>query len=131
MSNSSMEHISVMERLIAKMAAFEAELQQGFRRLDEKMDRFQSDLHDNQIQMNDKLNKTERELQNAIAFKRARIDALEAKIETRMDGLETRVAAGETWEKVMIAKVTGIVLAITTFWVVFGPSLRHILGLGD
>ena len=113
-----MEHLNVNEQLMYKIAALDASVQAGFRRLDEKMDRFQSDLHDSQIHNNDRINRLDKETAEKFALKKARVDAL-----------TDRMNSTETWQKVAMAKVGVITGSISLFLVFFAPTIRNILGI--
>ena len=74
---SPSHQMNITEQLLYKIAALDASVQSGFRRIDEKMDRFQTDLHDSQISTNDRINNLDKEMNEAILRKRTRIDKLE------------------------------------------------------
>lgn len=112
-------YMTMNEQLMYKLAALDASVQSGFRRLDEKMDRFQTDLHENQIETNDRINRLEHETKDTFAFKRQRIDAL-----------TLRVAALETWQKISMARVAILVGAVSFLWVLVAPAVRQFFGLG-
>ena len=128
---SPSEHLTMNEQLMYKLAALDASVQQGFRRLDEKMDRFQSDLHDSQIATNDRINTLDKEFTNAIAFKRARIDTLIKESEAVKRDIEKRLIDLETWKAVALAKVGALVTAVTIMWVLVAPTIRSILGINN
>lgn len=117
---SPSEHLTVNEQLMYRLAALDASVTSGFRRLDEKMDRFQTDLHESQIETNDRINKIESEYRSAIALKRARIDAL-----------EKRTTVMETWSQVLMGKVTIAVAAVIMLWTFIAPTIRGILGISN
>lgn len=114
------EQLSMQEQLMYKLASLEAAMSAGFRRLDEKMDRFQSDLHENQLLTNDRINNLDKEFTEAIAFKRSRIDAI-----------EKRVGAAETWQQVAMAKMGAVFTFVLLIWTVFAPSIRAIFGISN
>jgi hypothetical protein len=110
--------MTMNDQLLYKLAALDASMAAGFRRLDEKMDRFQSDLHDSQIAANDRINQLDKEVTEQFAFKRARIDKI-----------ETRIGDVETWQKVSMARVAVALSIILILWTVFGPAVRSAIGL--
>lgn len=117
---SPSEHLTVNEQLMYKLAALDASVNSGFRRLDEKMDRFQSDLHENQIETNDRINKVEVEMNTKFAFKRTRIDALEKRVQTL-----------ETWSQVLMGKIAIAVTILLLVWTFLAPTVRNILGVSN
>jgi hypothetical protein len=121
--------VSLSEQLLYKVSSLDSAVQQGFRRLDERMDRFQADLHENQITTNDKINQLDKEFHEAIAFKRARIDALVANRDSYRQEQEKRLQVLETWQAVAMAKISVIMGVITTVAILIAPTIRHILGL--
>lgn len=112
------EYMTMNDQLLYKLAALDASMNAGFRRLDEKMDRFQSDLHDSQIAANDRINTLDKDMTEQFAFKRARLDKL-----------TDRVTAVETWQRVSMARVAVALSVILILWTVFGPAVRTALGL--
>jgi len=108
--------MSMHEQLIYKIAALDASMQSGFRRLDEKMDRFQTDLHDNQIETNDRINRLESETTAHFLLKRQRIDAL-----------EKRMGETETWQKIAVARTAGAMGIVTVFWLLFGRFVQDLM----
>lgn len=123
--------MSLSEQLLYKIASLDTAVQQGFRRLDERMDRFQSDLHESQITVNDRINQLDKEFTDAIAKKRARIDALVADRDAYRREEEKRLVAVETWQAVAIAKLTVMMGVITTVAMLFAPTVRHLLGIAN
>lgn len=130
--------MSLPEQLIYKIAALDAAVQSGFRRLDEKMDRFQSDLHENQIETNDRINRLESSVDARFLLKRSRIDAVEKRlnaidsIERRIvsvDNLETKIEALENWKTAIVAKFSGILVVLFAAWAVFGNQIRTFIGV--
>jgi len=117
---SPSEHLTVNEQLMYRLAALDASVTQGFRRLDEKMDRFQADLHANEIAANDRINKLASDVATRFEFKRARID----QIEKRMTTLET-------WSQVLMGKVAIAVAALIGLWTFIAPTVRGILGISN
>lgn len=123
-------YLSMTEQLLYKIAALDASVQQGFRRIDEKMDRFQTDLHDSQIATNDRINTLDKEMNDAILRKRQRIDKIEETMREQCHKDNSRMTEIETWQKVLTARATlagGLALFAWTF---IAPYIRHIFGLG-
>lgn len=111
-------YLSMTEQLLYKIAALDASVQSGFRRIDEKMDRFQTDLHESQINLNDRINQLDKEFGEAILFKRQRIDALEK----RINELENAISTAK-------AQFAAGALVVTIIWTLFGPAIRHVFGI--
>lgn len=115
---SPSEYLTVNEQLMYKLAALDAAVQGGFRRLDEKMDRFQTDLHEGQIATNDRINQLDKETTEKFAIKRKRVDEV-----------CDRIHKIETWQQVAMGKVTIVMAVISGALVLLGPTLRNILGI--
>lgn len=130
-AHSPSEHLTMNEQLMYKLAALDAAVQGGFRRLDEKMDRFQSDLHDSQITTNDRISTLDKEFAAAIALKRARIDGLVKESEGVKREIENRIIALETWKHVVVAKMTVAVTGIIALWTFVAPTIRNVLGISN
>ena len=116
--HSPSEYLTMNEQLMYKLAALDAAVQGGFRRLDEKMDRFQHDLHEGQIATNDRINKLDKEVVEQIAIKRKRID----EVCDRLNKIET-------WQQVAMAKVGVTIAVISGALALLGPSIRNVLGI--
>lgn len=124
-------HLTMNEQLMYKLAALDAAVQGGFRRLDEKMDRFQTDLHDSQISTNDRISNLDKEFAAAIAAKRARIDGLVRDGEIGKRALEQRLIDLETWKHVAMAKISTIISAVALIWIVAAPTIRNFIGIAN
>jgi predicted nucleic acid-binding Zn-ribbon protein len=109
--------MSFQEQLIYKIAALDASMQSGFRRLDEKMDRFQTDLHDNQIETNDRINKLDNETTAHFVLKRARID----KIQEQMEELRQ-------WRTVLTTRMAMVGFGAFAVWAVIGQPIQNLMG---
>lgn len=123
--------MNMTEQLLYKIAALDASVQSGFRRIDEKMDRFQTDLHESQINLNDRINQLDKEFGEAILFKRQRIDKLEERQREQCEAINHRISQVETWQKILTARMTlagGVVVAVWTF---VAPVIRNAFGLGE
>ena len=114
------DNISLNEQLLYRIASLDASVREGFRRVDERLDRFQSDLHENQITSLNKINEVDTDLQKFKEFKRLRVDSI-----------EKRVGEMETWQKVIMARVSVLITAVAIIWTVLGPTLRSILGISN
>ena len=123
---SPSEYLTVNEQLMYKLAALDAAVQGGFRRLDEKMDRFQADLHDGQIKTNDRINNLDKETSERFALKRKRIDDICKDIHNLETG---RIQKLETWQTVAMAKISVAAAVVSTVIVMFAPAIRHALGV--
>lgn len=128
-AQSPSHYYTVTEQLLYKIAALDASVQQGFRRIDEKMDRFQTDLHESQIAVNDRINRLDKETAEAFLRKRQRLDQIEAKERKRCEEVDERFTKIETWQSVSKAQVALLLMGITVIWVIFAPTIRHIFGL--
>lgn len=119
------------EQLMYKLAALDAAVQGGFRRLDEKMDRFQSDLHDSQIATNDRINELDKEVTARFEFKRQRIDNMIKEADVSRARTDDRLVALETWRQVALAQVGVAMTVVAIIWVVLAPSIRALLGIAN
>lgn len=121
----------ITEQLLYKIAALDASVQGGFKRLDEKMDRFQTELHDQQISTNDRINDLDREFRETISFKRQRIDRLVESVQENKDTTNKRITEIETWQRVLMARAG---IAFTVFmgiWTLLAPTFRTWLGVAN
>lgn len=123
--------MSLTEQLLYRIAALDASVNSGFRRIDEKMDRFQTDLHDSQISTNDRINQLDKEVTEAILRKRTRIDELERAIQKQCQLDDKRMTEIETWQKVLIARMSVAGALIVGVWTFVAPVLRQAVGLGS
>jgi dGTP triphosphohydrolase len=112
------EYMTMNDQLLYKLAALDASMNAGFRRLDEKMDRFQTDLHNSQIMMTDRLSELDKEVTANLVIKQGMIEAN-----------RDRIINLETSNKVLMARFAVAMAAILVVWTVFGPILRHAIGL--
>jgi dGTP triphosphohydrolase len=115
---SPSRYMTINEQLMYKLAALDASMQSGFRRLDEKMDRFQTDLHQSQIETNDRINELDKEFTEAIAFRRITTEAV-----------SQRVSELEIWSKVLMARIAVGITVLALLWTVFAPTVQHWIGV--
>ncbi len=139
---SNREQVSMQGQLLYKLAALEAAMSAGFRRLDEKMDRFQNDLHDSQLHTDRRISDLDSEMKQTFAFKRNRIDNVEKEIHRVSNFVQEefshtksnndqRFADIETWRQVAMAKVGVLVGAVVIVWTFIAPTIRDILGIAQ
>lgn len=130
-AHSPSVYLNMTEQLLYKIAALDASVQSGFRRIDEKMDRFQTDLHDSQIATNDRINTLDKEVNDALLRKRQRIDKLEEMERDHCHKINDRINGVETWQKILTARMTIIGSGILFAWTFIAPFVRHAVGMGD
>lgn len=130
------------EQLIYKLAALDASVQSGFRRLDDRIERIQSDLHDSQMNVNDRINRLDNEVQAGFLRKRTRLDALEKdvmhrheiqaeidKVCHRLDLGKDRLEQIERWQGKIVAQGAVVLAVLAIFWTFFSPAIRHMFGI--
>lgn len=133
---------SMTEQMLYKLAALDASVQSGFRRIDEKMDRFQADLHNGQIATNDRINALDKEMTESFTRKRQRLDeldkvvqrvAIEAEDRSRRhcEDINHRVGKVEEWQKILTARMTIIGGGILAVWTFVAPAIRTAFGMGS
>lgn len=110
--------LPLREQFLYRFSALEEAVRSGFRRLDERMDRVQVELHDRHIELNDRINNVEKATVEQFAFKRQRIDKIEA-----------RLVEIETWSKVVTARFAVILAVITIAWTLIAPFIRSAVGI--
>lgn len=110
--------LPLREQFLYRFSALEEAVRSGFRRIDERMDRMQIELHDRHIEINDRVTGLEKTTQDQFAFKRARID----KVEQRVNDLET-------WSKVVTARFAVLLAVITVAWTLIAPFIRSVIGI--
>ena len=132
--------VVLSDQLIYRIASLDASVQSGFRRLDEKMDRLQTDMHDRHMEINDRVNQLDKEVSEGFLRKRNRIDALEARCAedkrkaedryvARCTTVDNRIHDIETWQKVLVARISIVGAAIVVLWTIFGPAIQHTIGV--
>lgn len=110
--------LPLREQFLYRFSALEEAVRSGFHRIDERMDRIQSDIHDRQLEVNNQITAISNDFRENLAFKRARID-----------GLEKKINELETWSKVVTARFAVILAVLTVVWTVVAPMIRSILGV--
>lgn len=133
-------HMNITEQLLYKIAALDASVQQGFRRLDERMDRFQTDLHESSLAINNRITELDKEVSETFLRKRHRMDKIEEAIrhnkelsdkrfQERCEATDHRLNDIETWQKVIIGKASIILTTGFAFWTIFAPTIRNLFGI--
>jgi DNA anti-recombination protein RmuC len=135
-------YMSMTEQLLYKIAALDASVNQGFRRIDERLDRVQTDLHESQVTINNRISELDKEFSEDILRKRQRIDDLEKRIlamkaeaeeryRVRCELTDRRINDIETWQKVIVGKASIVLTLGFAFWTVFAPTIRHFFGISN
>lgn len=119
--------MTLHEQLIYKLAALDASMQSGFRRLDEKMDRFQSDLHDSQIEVNDRINQLRSETDATVLREHTRINALEIKQENQCKNIQSQVDELKNWKTVLTTRMAMVGFGAFAVWAVIGQPVQQLV----
>lgn len=133
---------SMTEQLLYKLAALDASVHSGFRRMDEKMDRFQSDLHDSQISANDRISALDKETADRFSHKRQRLDEIDRRINNEVIKSEDKVRENcleinkrvqelETWNKVLMARAGIVGAMVLAAWTFVAPIIRTAFGVAN
>lgn len=118
--------MTLHEQLIYKLAALDASMQSGFRRLDEKMDRFQSDLHNSQLEVNDRINKLKSEMDATFLHKHNRIDTIEVSREAQCKTLQGQIDELKNWKTVLTTRMAMVGFGAFAVWAVIGQPIQNL-----